>query len=71
MTEPQRPEVLDAARLAVELERRELAWPDAAKLWRAFMLSPTLEVCEALLRGEDVPLDRLDPSWVQRFGVRR
>jgi hypothetical protein len=71
VTEPQRPAVLDAARLAVELECRELAWPDAAKLWRAFMLAPSIEVCEALLRGESVPLDRLDPVWVRRFGMKR
>lgn len=61
---------LDAARLAVELEHRELRWPDAGRLWRAFMLSPSIEVCEALLRGESVPLSRLDPVWVRRFGLK-
>jgi hypothetical protein len=61
----------EAARLAVELERRELSWPDARRLWRAMMLSPSIEVCEALLRGESVPVSRLDPLWVQRFGLKR
>lgn len=36
-------------------------------LWRAVMLSPSLEVCEALLRGEKVPLPALDPLWVKRL----
>lgn len=34
------------------------------------MLSPSLDICEALLRGESVPVDRLDPEWVDRFGLR-
>jgi hypothetical protein len=34
------------------------------------MLAPTLEICEALLCGEAVPVERLDPEWVKRFGVR-
>jgi hypothetical protein len=49
----------------------EERWPDTSRLWRAFMLSPSIEVCEALLRGESVPLDRLDPVWVRRFGLKR
>lgn len=32
------------------------------------MLAPSLEVCEALLRGQTVPVERLDPVWVKRFG---
>jgi len=39
-------------------------------VWKAMMLAPTLEVCEALLRGESVPLEQLDPEWVKRFGRR-
>jgi hypothetical protein len=42
----------------------------AELLWRAFMLGPDVNTCEALLRGEDVPEDRLDPEWVERFGRR-
>jgi hypothetical protein len=54
-------------------------WPEGgrgeaselARIWRAMMLSPSLEVCEALLRGEIVPVGRLDAEWVVRFGLRR
>jgi hypothetical protein len=42
---------------------------DLAAVYRAVMLAPTLSVCEALLRGETVPLSRLDPVWVRRLGV--
>ena len=49
----------------------EERWPDTSRLWRAMMLAPSLEVCEALLRGESVPIDRLDPVWVRRFGLKR
>lgn len=41
------------------------------RLWRAIMLAPTLEICRALLRHEHVPISRLDPVWVRRFGLRR
>jgi hypothetical protein len=34
------------------------------------MLAPTITICEALLRDEKVPIDRLRPEWVQRFGLR-
>jgi hypothetical protein len=34
------------------------------------MLAPSLEVCEALLRGERLPIGRLDPEWVRRLGVK-
>lgn len=43
---------------------------EAARIWQAMMLAPTFEVCEALLRGETVPIDRLDPDWVERFEVK-
>ena len=54
-----------------EIERRLTApqrhiWN---RLWRAVMLAPSVEICEALLRDESVPLDRLDPVWVKRFGT--
>ena len=29
-----------------------------------------LTICEALLRGEHVPVDQLDPVWVTRYGIR-
>lgn len=42
---------------------------DTRLIWRAMMLAPTLEICEALLRGEDVPRSALDPVWLKRFGL--
>jgi hypothetical protein len=29
-----------------------------------------LTICEHLLRGEHVPLERLDPEWVRIYGIR-
>lgn len=56
-----------------ELERR-LQEPERhqwRRFWRALMLAKDVETLEALLDGERVPLDRLDPEWVRRFGRRR
>ena len=39
------------------------------RIWRAVVLSRTLEVCEALFAGEAVPTDALDPEWARRFGL--
>jgi hypothetical protein len=39
-----------------------------AALYRATMLAPTLPICEALLRGETVPLGKLDRNWLTRLG---
>ena len=41
-----------------------------ARVWRALVLAPTVEVFVALLRGESVPLSRLDADAVERFGRR-
>ena len=64
-------------RARVVFERGEIAEyqlqrsaEETRRLWRAMMLAPTLEVCEALLRGEKVPTSKLDPEWVERFGVK-
>jgi hypothetical protein len=35
------------------------------------MLAPRVEIAEALLRGESVPVARLDQRWVRRFEQRR
>lgn len=40
------------------------------KQYKAMMLSPTLEICIALLRGEDVPMNLLDQEWVQKYGLK-
>lgn len=42
-----------------------------ARVWRAVVLAPTVEVCDALLRGEAIPRDKLDAKWFARLGVRR
>jgi hypothetical protein len=52
---------------AVDVER----WPDSARVWRIFLLAPSIAIAEALLRGERVPVSRLDPVWVRRFGLRQ
>jgi hypothetical protein len=38
------------------------------RVWRAMMLAPSAEICDALLSGESVPVDYLDPEWLARFG---
>jgi hypothetical protein len=63
------------ARRAVELEEMErlLRAPERTafrRFWKAVMLSPDVETLEALLDGQGVPLDRLDPVYVTRFGMR-
>lgn len=50
---------------AVEIRR------ETARIYKAIMLAPTIEVCEALLRRERVPTSMLDPLWLERFGMRR
>ncbi len=62
---------LENARRAIEEEERErqsLERQHARRLWRALCLARDLEVFEALASGKSVPLDRLDESWVHRFG---
>jgi hypothetical protein len=68
-------EVLDNARRAVELDPVRLAAEtDKRRYWRHFwvavVISPALEVCEALLRNESVPVARLDAAALRRFGLR-
>lgn len=47
-----------------------IRWRAGSRLARAVLLAPSIDVCEALLLGEAVPLSRLDPVWVRRFGLR-
>lgn len=54
----------DPVRLWAESEEAE--W--ARYFWKALMLAGDLETFLALLDGERVPTDRLDPEWVARFG---
>lgn len=53
-----------------DARRRSEWWQAGNRLWKIMMLAPTIEICEAMLRGEAVPVDRLDPEWVRRFGRR-
>lgn len=57
---------------AREVIALEQALEDARlrRLWKAIMLAPDIRTCEALLRHEPVPTNRLDPAWVHRFGRR-
>ena len=45
----------------------EVTWGPA---WRAIQLGTRPEVSNALFAGETVPLDRLDPATVARYGRR-
>jgi hypothetical protein len=38
------------------------------RIFRAMVLAPRVEVADALLRGESVPVEELDPEWVARLG---
>jgi len=63
----------DLAAAVLAAEERELArGKDVWDRWfRALALARTPELMSALLAGEPVPLDRLDPVWVGRLGLRR
>lgn len=65
---------LEDARAAIALEEqaRQANGADDQAIYRlkkAVMLAPDLATCEALLRGEDVPISRLDPAWARRYGL--
>jgi hypothetical protein len=40
---------------------------DDARGWRCMMLAPTIEICQALIRGERVPRELLNQDWLGRF----
>lgn len=42
---------------------------ESLALLKVVRLAPTLEVAEALLRGQRVPRERLDPDWLRRYGL--
>lgn len=44
---------------------------EANRGWKAVMLAPTIELCQALLRDERVPWRVLRPDQAERFGLRR
>jgi hypothetical protein len=46
------------------------ATPDELReVGKAIMLAPNLQVCETLLRGETVPISKLDPAWLAKLGT--
>ncbi len=62
---------LENAELAVREDPVRLAAESSARvasrrLWVGVVLSPTLEILEAWLRGE-APVELLDPAWVERL----
>jgi len=46
----------------------ETEWDRA--VWRAIVIAKDLGTCEALLRGESVPAERIDLRQARRFGRR-
>lgn len=71
-----RSQVLADAREAVELDGLHFTqWlpprgrSEHLRLAAAVRLSPTIEVCEALLAGVDVPRHRMDAGWVEALGL--
>jgi hypothetical protein len=50
------------------IDDREAA--EARRGLRALALAPTLALCQALLRGEQVPLEQLRQDAVRRYGLR-
>jgi len=57
------------AALALERYRDTAKRREADALFKAIVLAPTLEIGEALLRGETVPAGRLDPVWRKAYGL--
>lgn len=70
--EPVHPAIADARQIplleqAVRDQRHD---PTLPALRKAVLLAPTLTICQALVRGEHVPISQLDPAWVARYGIR-
>jgi len=42
---------------------------ESLALIKAVRLAPSLEVCEALLRGERIPVSRFVPEWAKAYGL--
>jgi hypothetical protein len=54
----------------LDCDTRVLDDADAlAKLAKIIVLAPTLDVAEAMLRGERVPRSRLDADGLRRYGL--
>jgi hypothetical protein len=55
----------DPERIRLESQERE----ESLEVIKAMRLAPTLQVFEALLRDEEVPISELDPEWVKAYGL--
>lgn len=57
-------------RLRAENRRRQSPeYAENARIYRALMLAPTIEIGEAILRGERVPLSRLNSDAARAYGL--
>jgi len=57
---------------AIENDRRRWCEADrqeTLRIYKAMMLARNVDDCTALLRGEDVPAERLDPYWLRMYGM--
>jgi len=61
-----RPEFTRLIDEMIEAKRRRER-EQVSRLYRAIMLAPRIEIAEALLRGERVHRDLLDPEWLRRL----
>jgi hypothetical protein len=59
---------LDALEPHLARYRDTRARRESLELAKIVRLCPTLETCEAWLRGEKVHKSRLDPAWVKAYG---
>jgi len=58
--------------LAEAAERRRVREDAEYRIgFKAMMLAPTIELYHALLRGEDVPVELLNPEAVSKYGLRQ
>jgi hypothetical protein len=61
--------IIDAGRYE-RLRRESKSYRQSLELLRAVRLSPTLEVCESILRNpRKVPVSRLDRYWAKSYGL--
>jgi hypothetical protein len=64
---------LENAAFVIDEEERWRRWGQGDeygnRLLKAMLLAQCVDDCEALLRGDDVPAERLDPYWLRMYGI--
>jgi hypothetical protein len=60
---------LDLALANIRRLNEQRSDAESLALIKAVRLAPTLQICEALLRGDHVPRSRMDPEWLRRYGL--